>query len=231
MKNFAFRCAVLGAAAVAVALGATAAQATTVHDRQHDLLNFNQTGTHTTDGFDDLDVKSATVSYNDKFVFLSATMYGNIGATTEGFYVWGVDTGTGTDFFQTQPHPDVGKGVKFDTFIVLKADDTGSVNYLSGEDSEGVESVTHAGQTIRAVIARDALEDGATVDISKWTFNIWPRVNGLTDNDQITDFAPNDRNFNGSASVPEPASWALMIAGFGLAGATLRRRRSSPLAA
>jgi len=24
--------------------------------------------------------------------------------------------------------------------------------------------------------------------------------------------------------VPEPASWALMIAGFGLAGATLRRR-------
>jgi hypothetical protein len=27
-------------------------------------------------------------------------------------------------------------------------------------------------------------------------------------------------------SVPEPASWALMITGFGLAGATLRRRRS-----
>ena len=28
------------------------------------------------------------------------------------------------------------------------------------------------------------------------------------------------------AAVPEPASWALMIAGFGLAGATLRRRRA-----
>jgi hypothetical protein len=28
-----------------------------------------------------------------------------------------------------------------------------------------------------------------------------------------------------SAAVPEPASWALMIAGFGLAGAALRRRR------
>lgn len=28
-----------------------------------------------------------------------------------------------------------------------------------------------------------------------------------------------------SAAVPEPAQWALMIAGFGLAGATLRRRR------
>ena len=29
-----------------------------------------------------------------------------------------------------------------------------------------------------------------------------------------------------SAAVPEPAAWALMIAGFGLAGATLRRRRA-----
>jgi len=26
--------------------------------------------------------------------------------------------------------------------------------------------------------------------------------------------------------VPEPAAWALMIAGFGLAGATLRRRHA-----
>jgi hypothetical protein len=31
--------------------------------------------------------------------------------------------------------------------------------------------------------------------------------------------------------VPEPASWALMIAGFGLTGAAMRRRRVSPLAA
>ena len=29
------------------------------------------------------------------------------------------------------------------------------------------------------------------------------------------------------AGVPEPASWALMIGGFGLAGATLRRRRTA----
>jgi hypothetical protein len=31
---------------------------------------------------------------------------------------------------------------------------------------------------------------------------------------------------NGAAAVPEPASWALMIGGFGLAGAALRRRRA-----
>ncbi len=32
---------------------------------------------------------------------------------------------------------------------------------------------------------------------------------------------------NVKLSVPEPASWALMIAGFGLAGAALRRRRTA----
>jgi len=33
------------------------------------------------------------------------------------------------------------------------------------------------------------------------------------------------------ASVPEPASWALMIGGFGMVGATMRRRRQTMAAA
>jgi len=35
----------------------------------------------------------------------------------------------------------------------------------------------------------------------------------------------------GAGGVPEPATWALMLSGFGLIGATLRRRREAPLAA
>ena len=38
-------------------------------------------------------------------------------------------------------------------------------------------------------------------------------------------FGPNFQ-FDASAAAPEPASWTLMIAGFGLAGAALRRRRA-----
>jgi len=41
---------------------------------------------------------------------------------------------------------------------------------------------------------------------------------------QGNDFTLDDISFNGAA-VPEPATWALMIMGFGTAGAMLRRRR------
>lgn len=34
----------------------------------------------------------------------------------------------------------------------------------------------------------------------------------------------------GAGAVPEPATWAMMIAGFGLVGATMRRRRGSAVA-
>jgi len=36
--------------------------------------------------------------------------------------------------------------------------------------------------------------------------------------------------FNDVAAVPEPASWAMMIAGFGLTGAAMRRRRTAATA-
>ena len=40
-----------------------------------------------------------------------------------------------------------------------------------------------------------------------------------------------DITISSVASVPEPASWALMIGGFGLTGAALRRRRATRVAA
>ena len=46
---------------------------------------------------------------------------------------------------------------------------------------------------------------------------------------QMTAYMPGVTTFpdDGGPSVPEPASWALMIAGFGMVGSTLRRRRAA----
>ena len=57
----------------------------------------------------------------------------------------------------------------------------------------------------------------ATTDVDNFTYQSDSNLNVYQ--------RPNDRAFTlYSAAVPEPASWALMIGGFALAGATLRRR-------
>jgi hypothetical protein len=219
------------AAAFTLAIAvAGAAHATTIVDPAGDILpTFNPQGAHTTDNFADLDVVSASATYNAADFFLTATMAGAIGSTDTGFYVWGVDTGAGIPFFQNlhnsdpSHQPDVGQGIIFDTFIVLHTDGTGAVNYFSGDPSEGLGagSITISGNTISAVIPR-ALIDSNGFDVSQFGFDIWPRANGFNNGD-VADFGPDHQNFSAS-SVPEPAAWALMIAGFGFAGAATRRR-------
>lgn len=62
----------------------------------------------------DLDVVSASFSLRgDRFEF-SGTMNGPIGSTPNGFYVWGVDRGSGTHGF-----PVIAPGVTFDTLLIL----------------------------------------------------------------------------------------------------------------
>ena len=57
-----------------------------------------------------------------------------------------------------------------------------------------------------------------------------PIVNGFLNTIQVKGFTTGAGVYSGTATftagaVPEPASWALMIAGFGLVGAAYRRRR------
>ena len=60
-------------------------------------------------------------------------------------------------------------------------------------------------------------------------FNLWPRAGStVTGNSQITDFAPDNALLAVSGvvtAVPEPATWAMMLLGFGAIGAAMRFRR------
>jgi hypothetical protein len=62
------------------------------------------------------------------------------------------------------------------------------------------------------------------------SFSGFGGISAYVDDDSIEDgfvnYAFRDVKGNGT-SVPEPATWALMIGGFGLAGAALRRRRAA----
>ena len=76
-------------------------------------------------------------------------------------------------------------------------------------------------------------DDRPTIGISGFVFNLQAGVSYFAvasgfENDDFGAYAltitgPGDITVGGNA-VPEPATWAMMIAGFGLAGAAMRRR-------
>jgi len=219
-------------AAAAVSLQGSAAWATTVTDPVGDLL-----GSFSGPAGADLDVVSASAAYDSQNIRLSATMHGAVGTTAGGLYVWGVDRGAGTEFLHNlhvadpTHQADVGAGVRFDAFIRLDNTGSGSVFLLSPDvkvisvtalDSSMIRIV---GDTISVNVPRWMLP-GQGFDIAQYGYNVWPRVGGITSNDQVSDFAPDASTFTGSA-VPEPGAWALMLAGFAATGMALRRRSSA----
>ena len=229
------------ALAASISMASSAAHATTVTDPIGDVLNGFDAAAHAA-----LDVVSASGTYNATHLFLSSTQNGAVGTSVGNLYVWGVDRGQGQDTIlaQSPGQPSLGNGVKFDAFITF--DSTGThdglflVTYAADKSVASVAQgnfssswVTIDGNTISVAIPLSELPSTG-FDVAHYGLNVWPRLGDTSTTAHIVDFAPNGLEqspygnplFNPSA-VPEPASWALMIMGFGLAGATLRRRRTA----
>ncbi|WP_394760657.1 PEPxxWA-CTERM sorting domain-containing protein [Phenylobacterium sp.] len=192
--------------AAVLALGAGAARATTFTGSAIDPVGDFLTGAvHDAD----LDLTGMTVTYDDvaQTFLVSATLAGPINTGNPGNYVLGVNTGSGAI------HPFTGVGqpdVRFNQAFVLQK--TGAVN-------NAAVIATLSGSGFSLLIQLATLP--ATVagfQPGDYGFNIWSRGPG----NQLVDFAPENRML---AAVPEPATWAMMIMGFGLAGGALRRRR------
>jgi len=213
-------CLVGCAALLALAAPSVAA---TLTDSPGDFL-----ATYTGPTSGDLDLLSASVSYDGSHFRLSATVDGAIGSTPGALYVWGINRGAGAPRL-TFGSPPVGGTVLFDAVAVMFPDGLArAVTFPSA----GPPSITPlpglvavSGSTIGGSFAASLFPTNGLAP-EDYTFTLWSRarVNPLFDgtNAEIADFAPNVGGI--TAAVPEPGTWALMIAGFGLAGAGLRRR-------
>lgn len=207
------------AAMTALAFSAAPANAVII-DAAGDFL-----GTYTGIQNGDLDVLWVDARLTSTDVTLSALMNAPIGTTSSAVYVWGVNRGAGTPGL-LGGSPPLGSGVLFDAVVILLPNLTGRVVAFNavGPPTATVlagGAVTSNGGRINAVVPLSLLPTRGFAPAA-YLYNLWPRA-GLGSNTQISDFAPDNSSF--VATIPEPGAWALMIAGFGLAGGMLRRRR------
>lgn len=194
-------------------LAATPAAAVTVSDPVGDFLP-SFAGTPSPD----LDVTNFSVVYDGTNFLLGATLGGPIVPGNNVLYVIGIDTGTGVN----HPFGNIGEpNVTFNQVIIF----SGATGIATFGATQLTSSIT--GDAFSILLPGNL--PTSTGDIpAQYGFNLWPRV-GLGNNNQISDFAPQNALLRVQA-VPEPGTWALMLLGFAGIGAAMRRRRRRTLA-
>jgi hypothetical protein len=169
----------------------------------------------------DLDVRSSEVFLKSGVFDFTATLGGGIGTTPGGFYVFGINRGAGTALFGA-----LAPNVLFDSVVIVNNNGSGFArDLLSGVTTNLAPGAITFGDTSISALVDAALLPSAGFAPTAYTYNLWPRSPGMG-TATIADFAPDNAN-NAITAVPEPASWALLIAGFGLVGAVARRRRTA----
>lgn len=177
-----------------------------------------------------LDVVSVGAVYNvvNNTFTLSSTLAGPVRTTDLSFYNWNVDTGGGillfanlgitgvyTDGRLVMDFQAAGNGALVGTAAVLT--DTG-ISFLPAS------SMTASGNSISVTFSASVFPShGYAPNKYLWSMftSTVPPGGILT----IADFAPDNASFT-AAAVPEPGSWALMLAG--VAVIALRRRHAQP---
>ncbi|HXA39806.1 MAG TPA: PEPxxWA-CTERM sorting domain-containing protein [Phenylobacterium sp.] len=146
-------------------------------------------------------------------------------------YAGSVSSGDGNQWFDLNPDVSGGTGLSQDVSLVAGQTYAFSFIYNGGGGGTTTLISYNIGGDLSGSVSTAALN---VYDGSPWhtlstsfvssvtgleTLHFMPNgvwSGGFIDNVQLT-----------TAGVPEPASWALMIGGFGLAGAMLRRRRAT----
>ena len=178
-----------------------------------------------------LNVPLATVTGGGWTQCYSATMaisFGGSAATTlaactgDRLLVAGRETGSGTLLVLAQ-------ALKTDVLFNTGAASNGITNIANGTGWYNADNWSFgfvpAGETPNKSEC-DTTSGLGRLCIHTLTFTGGYRINDIQGLNNSTDYEKLVFTSSGGAVVPEPASWAMLIAGFGLVGAVARRRRA-----
>ena len=189
------------------------AQAAPVADAVNDFIP-TFTGVHN----GDLDILSLSAVFDGAF-HLTAVMNGKIGTTDPSIFTFGIDRGAGTAGFAA-----IGEtGVTFDAVVTVT--DAG----VTGGRAGFTALVLPAG-------AAHIYGDTLTVDFAAsllpstgfrpedYRISFWTRDSSQVGTAGLADFAPDNSTIQVGA-VPEPETYAMLLAGLGLMSFVVRRRQ------
>ena len=177
-----------------------------------------------------MDIRSGDVTFDGTSFFLTATLGGPIGITPGELYVWGINRGAGTPRIDLLRDPDIAPNILFDAVLVLLPNGVLSVVTIPTAGAPTALSFAGgaviSGDTISATVPYALLASTGFTPQS-YTFGFWSRVRvtpGLDGtNNEIADFLQGSGSLT-AGPVPEPATWLMMLLGFGLMGAAMRRK-------
>lgn len=176
----------------------------------------------------ELDFIDASAVFDGTHYALSFTLAGAPTGSANVLHVWGIDRGAGTARLNLLFDPDLDPDVKWDALAVLFGDGTLRVVAFPPAGPPAMNSFAGAvsvnGATVTTAVPLSLLPSRGFVP-EGYRFQLWSRLRAdpAADgpNTEIADFGPRI-----TAAVPEPATWAMMVAGFALAGGAMRRRTS-----
>ena len=142
---------------------------------------------------------------------LHAHTAGPIADVATAAYVFGFDRGAATG----SPFAGIGvPGVSFDATVLLRSDGTGTVG---GTPIPG----QIEGNDIFATVSASLLPSTGFA-AENFTWALWSIDTSITGNTRNADFGP-DANLQ-VAAIPEPGTWAMLLAGLGIVTGVARRR-------
>jgi hypothetical protein len=122
----------------------------------------------------------------------------------------------------------IASNVLFDSVVILNANGTGAFTDLehgSATTQLPFGSVHISGDTISATFDASLITSLNQRTPDQYTWNLWPRFAAVLTSDYVSDFAPDNSNVL-VQTIPEPTTWALLVAGLELGAISRGARRS-----